>query len=116
VSRFPYLCNYPWPITAEKAPRQYSLARLSLRWITFEMVWMLCGLQYHSNLTRIRGRYSVGVLRSFLKGSGTSSSSQGGKRVNPAQVGKISLVTKAGQVSFDSIVLEDTSVVARQAY
>ena len=46
VSRFPHLCNYPWPITAENAPRQYSLMRLFLRWITLEIVCMLCGLQW----------------------------------------------------------------------
>src|SRR6266702_8603436 len=45
LSRYPHLYNYPWPITAENAPRQYSLARLLMRWITLEMVWMLCGLQ-----------------------------------------------------------------------
>jgi len=45
LSRYPHLYNYPWPITAENAPRQYSLARLLLRWITLEMVWMVCGLQ-----------------------------------------------------------------------
>ena len=45
LSRYPHIYNYPWPITAENAPRQYSLARLLLRWITLEMVWMLCGLQ-----------------------------------------------------------------------
>jgi uncharacterized membrane protein len=45
LSRFPHLYNYPWPITTENAPRQYTLARLLLRWITLEMVWMFCGLQ-----------------------------------------------------------------------
>jgi len=46
LSRSPHRYNYPWPITAENAPRQYYLARLLLRWITLEMVWMLCGLQW----------------------------------------------------------------------
>jgi uncharacterized membrane protein len=45
LSRFRRIDNYSWPITAENAPRLYYLARLFLRWITFEMVWMLCGLQ-----------------------------------------------------------------------
>ena len=45
LSRYPHLYNYPWPITAENAPRQYSLARLALRLITLEMVLMVCGLQ-----------------------------------------------------------------------
>jgi uncharacterized membrane protein len=45
LSRYPHIYNYPWPITAENAPRQYYLARLLLWWITLEMVWMLCGLQ-----------------------------------------------------------------------
>ena len=48
LSYFPRIYNYPWPITAENAPRQYYLARLLLRWITLEMVWMLCGLQWFS--------------------------------------------------------------------
>src|SRR6266436_100866 len=46
VSRYPHRYNYPWPITVENAPRQYYLARLLLRWITLEMVWMFCGLQW----------------------------------------------------------------------
>jgi hypothetical protein len=45
LSRFPHLYNYPWPITAENAPHQYALARLLLRWMTLEIVWMFCGLQ-----------------------------------------------------------------------
>lgn len=45
LSRFPHLSNYPWPITSENAPRQYSLVRLLLHWIALEMVWMFCGLQ-----------------------------------------------------------------------
>ena len=45
LSRYLHRFNYAWPITAENAPRQYSLARLLLHWITLEMVWMLCGLQ-----------------------------------------------------------------------
>jgi len=46
VSRYPHRYNYPWPITAENAPRQYYLARLLLRWIALEEVWVLCGLQW----------------------------------------------------------------------
>ncbi len=46
LSRFPQIYNYPWPITPENAPRQYYLARLLLRWITFEVTWMLCILQW----------------------------------------------------------------------
>lgn len=46
VSRFPHRYNYPWQITAENAPRQYYLARLLLRWILFEMVWIICVLQW----------------------------------------------------------------------
>jgi uncharacterized membrane protein len=46
LSRFPHRCNYPWPITAENAPRQYALTRLLLRWITLEIVWTLCVLQW----------------------------------------------------------------------
>lgn len=45
LSHYPHIYNYPWPITAENAPRQYYLARRLLRWTTLEMVWMLCGLQ-----------------------------------------------------------------------
>jgi uncharacterized membrane protein len=43
--RYPRRYDYRWPITAENALRQYSLARLLLLWITLEMVWMFCGLQ-----------------------------------------------------------------------
>ncbi len=46
MSRYPHHFNYAWPITAENAPRQYSLVRLFLRWITLEIAWMLCGLQW----------------------------------------------------------------------
>lgn len=46
LSRFPHLYNYPWPITMENAPRQYALARLMMRWIALEVVWMMCGLQW----------------------------------------------------------------------
>ena len=46
VSRSPHRYNYPWPITVENAPRQYYLARLLLRALTLEMVWMFCGLQW----------------------------------------------------------------------
>jgi uncharacterized membrane protein len=45
LSHYPRRYDYRWPITAENAPRQYSLARLLLLWITLEMVWMFCGLQ-----------------------------------------------------------------------
>src|SRR6266699_5384289 len=45
LSRCPRRYNYRWPITAENAPRQYSLARLALRLTTLEMVLMVCGLQ-----------------------------------------------------------------------
>jgi uncharacterized membrane protein len=46
MSRFPHRCNYPCPITIENAPRQYALVRQLLRWITLEIVWMLCALQW----------------------------------------------------------------------
>ena len=46
LSRLPHTYNYPWPITPENAQRQYSLARLLLRWITFEIAWMFCALQW----------------------------------------------------------------------
>jgi Protein of unknown function (DUF1648) len=46
LSRYPHLSNYPWPITAENAPRQYSLTRLLQLWIAFEMVWILCGMEW----------------------------------------------------------------------
>jgi uncharacterized membrane protein len=46
LSRYPHLSNYPWPITAENAPRQYALTRLLMLWIAFEMVWILCGLEW----------------------------------------------------------------------
>lgn len=46
MSRYPHKYNYPWPITAENAPRQYTLARLVLLWVTFDLVWMVCGLQW----------------------------------------------------------------------
>ena len=45
-ARYPHTYNYPWPITAENAPRQYYLARLLLRWIMLETVWVLCGVQW----------------------------------------------------------------------
>jgi len=45
LSRYPRRYKYSWPITPENAPRQYALFRLLMRWITLEMVWMLCGLQ-----------------------------------------------------------------------
>jgi uncharacterized membrane protein len=46
VSRYPHLYNFPWPITAENAPRQYALARLFLHWLTLEIVCLLCSLQW----------------------------------------------------------------------
>jgi uncharacterized membrane protein len=46
LSRYPHVYNYPWPITHENAPRQYHLARLLLRWITLEIVWMFCAIQW----------------------------------------------------------------------
>ena len=46
VNRYPHLYNYPWPITAENAPRQYALARLLMHWITLEIVCMCCGLEW----------------------------------------------------------------------
>nr|HET6900904.1 DUF1648 domain-containing protein [Ktedonobacteraceae bacterium] len=46
LSRYPQIYNYPWPITAENAPRQYALARLLMCGITFEVVWMCCVLQW----------------------------------------------------------------------
>ena len=46
LSRYLHRFNYAWPITAENAPRQYYLMRLFLRWITLEIVWMLCGLEW----------------------------------------------------------------------
>ena len=45
VARYPHTYNYPWPITQENAPRQYYLARLLIRWIMLEVVWVLCGVQ-----------------------------------------------------------------------
>ncbi len=46
LTRFPHTFNYPWPITAENAPRQYYLARLLIRWLTLEVVLTMCGLQW----------------------------------------------------------------------
>lgn len=46
VSRFPHTYNYPWPITAENAPRQYYLARLLMRWLALDIVLMMCILQW----------------------------------------------------------------------
>jgi len=60
VSRYPHRYNYPWPITAENAPRQYYLARLLLRWIALEVVWVLCGLQWL--LIQAAQRHSTGPI------------------------------------------------------
>ena len=46
LTRYPHRYNYPWPITAENAPRQYALARLLMRAIALEIVWMFCVLQW----------------------------------------------------------------------
>lgn len=46
LTRFPHTYNYPWPITAENAPRQYYLARLLMRWLALEIVLVMCGLQW----------------------------------------------------------------------
>jgi hypothetical protein len=46
LTRYPHRYNYRWPITVENAPRLYYLARLLLRWIALELVWMFCGLQW----------------------------------------------------------------------
>ena len=46
VGRYPHTYNYPWPITRENAARQYYLARLLIRWIMLETVWVLCGVQW----------------------------------------------------------------------
>ena len=46
LSRYLHRFNYAWPITAENAPRQYALARLLMHWITLEIVWMCCGLEW----------------------------------------------------------------------
>jgi uncharacterized membrane protein len=46
LTRYPHRYNYPWPITAENAPRQYALARLLLRALTFELVWIFCVMQW----------------------------------------------------------------------
>ena len=46
ATHYPHTYNYPWPITKENAPRQYYLARLLLRWIMLETVWVLCGVQW----------------------------------------------------------------------
>lgn len=45
-SHFPHLCNYPWPITAENAQRQYTLVQLLLCALALEVVWTLCILQW----------------------------------------------------------------------
>ncbi len=46
LTRYPHRYNYPWPITVENAPRQYTLARLLMRFLTLELVWMFCVLQW----------------------------------------------------------------------
>ncbi|MFN0157824.1 MAG: DUF1648 domain-containing protein [Bacteroidota bacterium] len=38
LARFPHIYSYPWPITAENAQRQYTLARTLIRWIKLEVV------------------------------------------------------------------------------
>jgi uncharacterized membrane protein len=63
VSRFPHTYNYPWPITEENAPRQYFLARLLLRWITLEVVWTFCGVQWA--LIQAAQTHSAGAMFLF---------------------------------------------------
>lgn len=46
LTRYPHRYNYLWPITAENAPRQYVLARLLLRFLALELIWMFCALQW----------------------------------------------------------------------
>jgi uncharacterized membrane protein len=46
MTRYPHRYNYLWPITPENAPRQYVLARLVLRSLTLELVWMFCVLEW----------------------------------------------------------------------
>jgi len=45
-SFLPRISTHRWPMTEENAPRQYYLVRLLLRWITLEMVWLFCSLQW----------------------------------------------------------------------
>lgn len=40
LGRYPHKFNYPWQITADNAERQYNLARVFLKAIKCEMVWL----------------------------------------------------------------------------
>lgn len=44
VRRFPHAYNYPWPITAANAERQYRLARRMIAAIKAIAVWLFAGL------------------------------------------------------------------------
>jgi uncharacterized membrane protein len=60
VCRFPHRYNYPWPITTENAPRQYALARLLMRFLALELVWMFCVLQW--SLIQAAQSHSAGLI------------------------------------------------------
>jgi uncharacterized membrane protein len=60
LSRYPHRYNYPWPITLENAPRQYTLARLLMRALTLELVWTFCALQWF--LIQAAQNYSAGPI------------------------------------------------------
>ncbi len=40
LGRYPHKFNYPWQVTADKAERQYNLARNFLRAVKCEIVWL----------------------------------------------------------------------------
>jgi uncharacterized membrane protein len=44
VGRFPHAFNYPWPITAENAARQYALARGLLVALRAVLGWLFLGI------------------------------------------------------------------------
>lgn len=44
VRRFPHTYNFPWPITAENAERQYRLARRLIGALKGIVVWLFAGL------------------------------------------------------------------------
>jgi uncharacterized membrane protein len=61
LNRYPRTFNYPWPITAENARRQYGIARSMIVWLKFELVWMFAYIEWRIVLAARGDANGLGV-------------------------------------------------------
>jgi len=62
LSRYPHIYNYICPITEQNAVEQYYLARLLLRWMKAEIIWLFAGLEWMTVQNALGKTEGLGLL------------------------------------------------------